>query len=407
VKNLKLQDLSKSDLIEEIKRFSQRELLFNATENLAQVGHYEWDFEKDCLRYCSEEYARLFGMTVDEIMAAESSWEKTLGQIHPDDRETYREMAKSLDNTNALDVTFRVVLKNGEVRHLREISIVENNDNNKSNCFGIVQDVTEITKHERDLEYRDTLTQQAEEIADLGYFIFDLEVGKYNYISPGFGRIHGVSCEAYLDKVNSREDDMADVHVDDYDRLDAVYDDHRENGSSFSVEYRIHRADGAIRWIREDSKMLSWDNSDRRQSLGVLQDITEQKRHQQNLEQREVLALQAESITDIGHFIYDEQAHNYLYLSPGFARIHGSSVEDYVAKVQSLEDDIADIHEDDRDRVAEAYRSYVTTHEDCDMEYRLLHPDGNIRWLRELGTAHQVIDGKITQTLGVIQDITR
>jgi diguanylate cyclase (GGDEF)-like protein/PAS domain S-box-containing protein len=409
MKNLKLQDLSKTDLIEEIERFSQRELLFEATETLAHVGHYEWDYGQNRLASCSEEYARLFGTSVEEIMAAHTSREGITSYIHADDRAAFTSALDALRLNHDLDLKYRIIRKDGKIRYIHEISVAILADGNQDapvGCFGILLDITDSTKHERDLEYRDTLTQQAEEIADLGYFIFDLEAGNYDYISPGFGRIHGVSCEAFLDKVNSREDDMADVHVDDYDRLDAVYVDHREKGSSFSVEYRIHRADGAIRWIREDSKMLIWGDSNKRQSLGVLQDITRQRRHQQDLEHREVLAQQAESITDIGHFIYDEQAHNYLYLSPGFARIHGSSVEDYKARVQSLEDDIADIHEDDRGRVAEEYRRYVGTHEDCDLEYRLLHPDGNIRWLRELGTAHQVIDGKITQTLGVVQDIT-
>jgi diguanylate cyclase (GGDEF)-like protein/PAS domain S-box-containing protein len=407
VKDLKLQETSEAELIAEIARFREREVLFNATEELAHVGHYKWDYSKNCLEYCSEEYASIYGFTVSEIMEAESTWEKTLKLIHPEDLEDYLSVFSTQRKTGAFDFRYRIIRSDGKVRRIREIGLIDANERTHSpEGFGILQDITELTKHEQELESRDILTQQAEEIADLGYFIFDLEAESYTYISPGFGRIHGVSCEAYLQKVSSRDDDMADVHVDDYDRLNKAYSDHHKNGGSFSIEYRIHRADGEIRWVREASKTLIWGDSNRPQSIGVLQDITAQKRYQQDLEHRDVLAQQAESITDIGHFIYDEQAHSYLYLSPGFARIHGSSVEDYKTRVQSLEDDIADIHEDDRDRVAEVYRRYVCTHEDCDIEYRLLHPDGNIRWLRELGTAHQVIDGKITQTLGVVQDIT-
>jgi len=135
-------------------------------------------------------------------------------------------------------------------------------------------------------------------------------------------------------------------------------------------------------------------------------DITDSRKHERNLEYRDTLTQHAESITDIGHFIYDENLHNYLYLSPGFARIHGSTVEDYMEKIQSLEDDLADVHEDDRERVAEEYRHYRSTYEDCAIEYRLLRADGKTRWIRELGTAHKVVDGQIIETLGVVQDIT-
>jgi len=409
MKNLPLQDLSKTELIEEIERFSQRELLFEATETLAHVGHYEWDYATNRLASCSEEYARLFGESLEDVMAAHANREGVIPYIHPDDRASFIAAFDALRLNQNLDLKYRIVRKNSKIRYIHEISIPILTDGKQGKpvgCFGVLLDITDTTEHERDLEYRDALTQQAEEIADLGYFIFDLDAGNYDYISPGFGRIHGVNCEAYLDKVNSRVDDMADVHVDDYDRLGAVYADHRENGGSFSVDYRIYRADGDIRWIREVSKMLIWGYSKKRLSVGVLQDITEQKSYQEELEHRDTLAQQTEAITDIGHFIYDELVDRYLYLSPGFARIHGSTVDAYKAKVQSFEDDLANVHEDDRDRVAQAYCNYVDSYEDRAIEYRLLHPDGNIRWLRELGTAHQIVDGKITQTLGVVQDIT-
>lgn len=52
------------------------------------------------------------------------------------------------------------------------------------------------------------------------------------------------------------------------------------------------------------------------------------------------LLQQAEQITDIGNFIYDESTDRYLYASPGCDRIHGVSEKDYFDGVNSVDDDI-------------------------------------------------------------------
>lgn len=55
----------------------------------------------------------------------------------------------------------------------------------------------------------------------------------------------------------------------------------------------------------------------------------------------------------------------------------------------------------------QAYAEYFDCAEDCSIEYRILRPDGEIRWVRELLVAHQLrLNGKVGLSRGVIQDIT-
>lgn len=127
-----------------------------------------------------------------------------------------------------------------------------------------------------------------------------------------------------------------------------------------------------------------------------------QKREQE----QDSLALQVERITLLGTYIYDESQDRYLYASPGCARIHAVSEEEFVNSVNSVEDDIEDVHESDRERVREAYIRYFNTAEDCKIEYRIVLPDGEHRWIRELLVALEKKDGKASLTRGVLQDIT-
>jgi diguanylate cyclase (GGDEF)-like protein/PAS domain S-box-containing protein len=272
------QRMTKSQLVKELERQRNRETWLQAIERIGQIGYYEANYESNRVESCSLEYARIYGMSVEEVIAAQDSWEKILLQIHPDDREYYEKVDKAYRKGGSLDVEYRIIRKDGEIRNIREIGVRAIDDSSGiRTTFGIVQDITDHKKHAIDLENRDVLAQQAESITDIGHFIYDLITDKYVYISPGFARIHGVSCEEYLARVSSREDDIADVHADDYDRVAEVYEQHAIDGTEFSIDYRIHRADGEIRWIREQSIAHRISNGIAQQSIGVLQDITEQK----------------------------------------------------------------------------------------------------------------------------------
>jgi len=284
VEDVKLQHMSKAELVEELQRYQSREALFDATWRIAHIGYYEWSYDHDRLECCSEEYASIFNMSTEEAMEKHSNWEKMMLFIHPDDQEQYTEVENSLPHNRSADVEYRIIRKDGKIRQVREISIVVTDEAGKmSGAFGIVQDVTEQKKHEKDLEYRDALTRQAEAITDIGHYIFDLVEDNYVYISPGYGRIHGLKSEEYLASVNSREEDIADIHADDYQRVVDTYEQQIKDKKDFLVEYRIRRADGRIRWIREQCTAHQISNGEIKELLGVLQDITSQKNSEEKL----------------------------------------------------------------------------------------------------------------------------
>ena len=84
-----LSAMSREELEAEIERLRQREKLSIATEEIAQIGHYEWNFELDRLESCSEEYARILDTTVDETLKHQATMNEFVPLIHPDDREHY------------------------------------------------------------------------------------------------------------------------------------------------------------------------------------------------------------------------------------------------------------------------------------------------------------------------------
>lgn len=160
----------------ELEKLRGLETLYKATERAAEIGHYEWNYEKDRLESCSEEYARIFDMTVEEVMEAHNTWKKVVAQVHPEDRERFQKSNDEMRAHHHFDMDYRVILDNGDTKHLREIcvSVVDEKEIIKSN-FGIIQDTTRQVKHASELQHRDDLARQAEFLTDIGHYIYDEE----------------------------------------------------------------------------------------------------------------------------------------------------------------------------------------------------------------------------------------
>jgi diguanylate cyclase (GGDEF)-like protein/PAS domain S-box-containing protein len=398
---------TREELEAELARLRRRETLFDATERAAKIGYYEWDYESDRLVSCSAEYAAMFGMTVEAVKLSQDSWQKTLQYIHPDDHERYTKAAKELRDNRSLSIDYRILLADGSLRHVREFGIVVVDDEDVARgSFGLLQDISEQVKYDRDLEYRDELARQTEAITDIGHFIYDEEEERYLYLSEGCARIYGSTASAYKEQINSVEDDLADIVAEDRNRVKEEYRHYIENGQDCALEYRVKRADGAIRWVRELTSAKLIKNGLVKQTLGVVQDITERVEREQELMFKDAMASQAEAITDIGYFLFDELKDRHLFVSPGQAQIVGLGVEEFVREIRSNEDYYNLVYEEDRDLVRQAYENVLKNRDGWEVEYRVRRPDGDLRWVREVGRAHKRKGGEVEQTIGVLQDVT-
>ena len=405
--NPKLKIPADAALETELSRFRQHQALLDKTELIAHIGHYEWSYELDCLLSCSEEYARIHDMSVAEVLEAQCSLEGVFRQVHPDDLDQFRQAGRKLRQEHSMEREYRLVLESGELRYIREF-VVEVNDQRGDaiGIFGILQDVSDSVRYERDLEYRDELARQSEAITDIGHFIYDEENECYEYVSDGVARIYGTTAEEYMREVRSIDDDLADVLPEDRTRVAEAYREYVVNGEDCAIEFRVQRIDGSIRWVRELTRAKLSRDGKVTQTLGVVQDITTQKKTEEELLYKDALNNQAEAITDIGHFIYDEIKQEYLFVSPGLARIHGMQSEEIITRIVSWESDDTLVHPGDREMVRKAYNRFLAGAGEWQVDYRMLRPDGEIRWIREMGRAYVMNRGIPEQTIGVMQDIT-
>jgi PAS domain S-box-containing protein len=120
------------------------------------------------------------------------------------------------------------------------------------------------------------------------------------------------------------------------------------------------------------------------QSLAFVLDLTERKRVEEALSQ-------AQRLSRTGNWIYNARTMRYLYWSDESYRIWGFDPLQGLPTRQSMWERI---HPEDRDRVWGAIQEAVHQKRDFMAEFRLLLPDGAIKWVE--GTSYHVFSPKDT-----------
>ncbi len=93
-----------------------------------------------------------------------------------------------------------------------------------------------------------------------------------------------------------------------------------------------------------------------------------------------------------------------IYISPAYEKIWGQTRDSWFAHPDSWLDAI---HPEDRERIRTSSVAAEQLKGDYQVEYRIVRPDGGVRWIRERAFPVRDSAGKIYRIAGVAQDITR
>ena len=252
--------------------------LFEETESLARCGHWEWDEVEDRCIYCSEELARLHGLTVQEYLACATSIEADAQSVHPDDREGYlAAFADKERNAESIELGYRLLQPDGGWIHVREVTRpIFDDTGTLVRSHGFVQDVTAQTKREQALRDNATLMRQAAELAGIGYWIWDEIDEKCVFCSDNLAAMNGVTVEEYLKDLATMADILPIIHPEDRVRYEEVINEAHANMAAYDIEFRALLADGGYRYLRERAEPEVGPQGVPLRTIGIVQDITAQ-----------------------------------------------------------------------------------------------------------------------------------
>ena len=133
----------------------------------------------------------------------------------------------------------------------------------------------------------------------------------------------------------------------------------------------------------------------------IIRDVSERRSVEALRESEERFRQLAENIHEV-FWLSDAETNKLIYISPGYAEVWGRSLESLYDAPRSW---LGVVHSDDAARVREAANSRQRSG-DYNEEYRIVQPDGAIRWIRDCAFPIKNNDGEIYRIAGVAADIT-
>jgi two-component system sensor kinase FixL len=191
------------------------------------------------------------------------------------------------------------------------------------------------------------------------------------------------------------------VHRDDLQKCLATYTQAFDARQPFVMQYRLRRNDGEYRWI-SDQGVPRHDSQGRFAGyIGSCVDVTELMTKDEALRQSEERMRLATTAVNLGIWEWD-LSKDEIWATNARRALLGLPASGKIA----LNDFMCRLHPEDRARVRNTIDDAIHSGEDFDSEYRLILPDGIVRWMSTRGSVHFDDAGKPARLLGISIDIT-
>lgn len=225
----------------------------------------------------------------------------------------------------------------------------------------------------------------------------DLQTMATRYVNAAVETLYGYSKEDFLAAPGLWR---GLIHPADQPKIEQFLGQLREQ-ERFELEYRITRADGELRWVRNRSRVLYDSQGNPTRLDGVVTDITAQKQLEEDLRlsenrlraifQQAALGINQASLD--GHFLQANQA---------YCDMLGYSEAELL---QLRYQDIA--HPDERQETEAALATlYAGQASSVTLEKRYFHKDGSIRWTNLVLSILRDAEGQAISDIAIVQDIS-
>jgi PAS domain S-box-containing protein len=400
------------------RRLQESKARLEEAQSVAHVGYWDWDLETGEIIWSDETY-RIFGFKPQE---RRMDIETVRGLIHPDDREA---LYSTVDEEVAVGVhpvhQHRIVRPSGEVRTVQSITSKlwktadvgpEDGISREHNrLFGTVQDITELKQAEeashalsRDLQESKDWLEEAQRVAHLGYWVWDLETNQVIWSEETY-RIFGL-----VPKADSFDVALVGemMHPDDREAVFMTAKKAIDTATRADCEHRLFRPDGEMRVVHSLGDVRN-NSHGRIQMFGTTQDITDRKRVEEDrqalsnaLQQSNARLEQAQRLAHIGHYEWDLIENRVTY-SEELCRIWGIPPVKDSFDVSAI---FERIHPEDREKVSREAAEAISNGIHAKSEHRIVLPSGEVRVILGLGTVKRDASGKAYEMFGTGQDIT-
>jgi PAS domain S-box-containing protein len=192
------------------------------------------------------------------------------------------------------------------------------------------------------------------------------------------------------------------THPEDVAFVSRTIEHASRDRKDFDFEHRLLMPDGSVKHVRIVARVLSGE-SEGIEFVGAVMDITSAKESEATLRRSEGYLAEAQRLSHTGSWARDAVTDEMRYSSEEFYRVLGFDPHDGPPVFETF---LQRVHPDDQAEVREIVENARIEKAEYEMEYRIIHPSGEIREMHVI--AHPVLSpsGDLLEFIGTVMDVT-
>lgn len=389
-----------------LQKLQHNEAIYRQAETLTNFGNWSWNIETGKVEWTDQLY-KIYGL---KPQSEEVNLKRFLKLVHPDDREMVESsIRKQLEEKNR-NYTFRIITDDGETKIIHSVSQLFTDEAGRPvYMVGTDQDVTEQEKLMEQLRISNKLHEIAQALSHVGHFVYDFH-SKVVEITNEIARIYELEPGKYkitLDEIRSYR------HPDDVKAVDELLKEATLSGSNVDHQYRII-VKNQIKTVHLRGEIVMDNNGIPQKLIGTIQDITQQKKYEQQLVEQQNFIQKIADATPSVIIVFSIVTGEIMFVNESFKNILGYDLNTLKKEGASLmwkiihPGDLQEMKEKSNKALQEANQhGKEGGNKTVEFTFRVRHQSGKFLWMHSYGTVFsRDNEEKVDSLIYVSYDIT-
>ncbi|TYP92153.1 PAS domain S-box-containing protein [Fodinibius salinus] len=275
------------------------------------------DPETRTIEDCNKATEEIFGYQSSELIGSSTQ----LLHVNEESYKKFNEIGEqALAENGAFQTEFEMRKKDGSVFYSdHTVTLIRDENGEIDKAISVVRDITEQRKYEKKLEKRQKRLLRSQEIGKIGDWEFDLEADEIHW-SEMLYNIYERDPKLGPPRFEQLQ---TNYYGDDSEKHNRSVQKAIEDGESYHIDLKLHTEKDNEKYIRAIGIPISDKSGETEKLLGVVQDITDRKTTEIELERRnKFIEITLENLP-IGVAVNTIDSGKVTFINDKFSEIYG------------------------------------------------------------------------------------